>query len=110
MSSIFRLTLALCVLVSLGAKAQETGSTRDGQREDAEVCEAFSWDVPVEQSFSVESVLRWRRLTRGAGQQQHPRSPGLFSARTPLTRTVDVPLLKRGHPVGGHGNQHLAIR
>jgi hypothetical protein len=44
----------------------------------AEICEAFPWDVPVEQSFTVASVLRWRRAMDGMRQDTRsamPRSP-----------------------------------
>jgi hypothetical protein len=34
------------------------------------VSEAFPWDAPVEQTFTVDSVLRWRRGTPVEGQQR----------------------------------------
>jgi hypothetical protein len=58
------LVCAPCVL------AGEAGSGHRGADPPTEVCEAFPWDVPVEQSFSVESVMRWRRAMRERGPRQ----------------------------------------
>jgi hypothetical protein len=42
-------------------RAEEPGAPQRRTPPPTEICEAFPWDVPVEQSFTVASVLRWRR-------------------------------------------------
>ena len=60
------LLCAPCVL------ADETLGRHGRPEQPIEVCEAFPWDVPVEHSFTAESVMRWRR----AMQEQGARQPG----------------------------------
>jgi hypothetical protein len=61
MSHAVCLAVAFGLLFSPGAQAQERTTGGGGQSRPVELCEAFPWDVPVEQSFTVASVLRWRR-------------------------------------------------
>jgi hypothetical protein len=48
------------LVFSLGAHGQEKVSAP------VEICEAFPWDIPVEKSFTVASVLRWRHAMDSA--------------------------------------------
>jgi len=68
----FRFAVAIGLLFSVGAQAQQPGHT--AERQPAELCEAFPWDVPVEHSFSVDSVLRWRQAS-GNPMQAEQRVP-----------------------------------
>jgi hypothetical protein len=51
--------------------ASGAGASAAGQP--AELCEAFPWDVPVEQSFTPASVLRWRRDFESVRREQRCR-------------------------------------
>jgi len=73
MSNVFRATAAIGLLLSSVVEAQQT--SRIGREPQTELCEAFAWDVPLELSFSVGSVVRWRLGTRNQ-QQADQRVPG----------------------------------
>ena len=66
MSNISRVIVAIGLLVSASAQAREDVSDRVGPTRTIELCQAFPWDEPVEQTFSVASVINWRRATRDA--------------------------------------------
>jgi hypothetical protein len=52
-------TAAIGLIISGGVQAQEMYHDMRGQP--IEVTEAFPWDMPTENSFSAEAVVRWRR-------------------------------------------------
>jgi hypothetical protein len=73
MSNKFWLTAAILVpgLLRVPFVLAEEAVPRHGRPEPPiEVCEAFPWDVPVEQSFTAESVMRWRRAMQEQGARQ----------------------------------------
>jgi hypothetical protein len=75
MSNKFNVIAVILVRGLVCAPCALAGEAGPGHRRadpPTEVCEAFPWDVPVEQSFSAESVMRWRRAMR----EQGPRQPG----------------------------------
>ena len=59
---------APCVL------ADETVPRHRRPEPPTELCEAFPWDVPVEQSFTTESVMRWHRAMQVQRVQQSAKS------------------------------------
>ena len=69
MASRICVTVAFGLLFSAHAYAQGHTASRGATSQAAELSEAFPWDEPVEQTFSVESVLRWRRGT--AAERDH---------------------------------------
>jgi hypothetical protein len=88
MSNKFRVIAAILVRGLVCAPCVLAGEAApDHRRPDPpiEVCEAFPWDVPVEQSFSAESVLRWRRAMPEQGPRQSGTSlpRGQVLVRTP---------------------------
>lgn len=70
-----------------GPRVEAGDSMSRGSRPEppVEICEAFPWDVPVEQSFTAELVLRWRRAMteRGARPARVVPARGLTFARAP---------------------------
>ena len=66
-------------------QADEAVSGRGRPKPPTELCEAFPWDVPVEQSFTTESVMRWRRAMQVQRVQQSAKSfpRGRSFARAP---------------------------
>jgi hypothetical protein len=56
------------------AQADESVSRRARPEPPIEICEAFPWDVPVEQSFTAKSVMRWRRAMQEQRTQQPNKS------------------------------------
>ena len=88
MSNKFWLTAAILVPSLLRApcvRADEAVSGRGRPTPPIELCEAFPWDVPIEQSFTTESVMRWRRAMQEQAARQPVRSfpHGRFFARAP---------------------------
>lgn len=74
MSVTIWLGLAAGLVFSVDAQAQSAVSGHGDPSRPIELCEAFPWDEPVEQTFTVASVLRWRR----GGQAPRPeRNPAL---------------------------------
>jgi hypothetical protein len=69
-SNVFWAIAAVGLLFSPAVHAGESASGRDGTSRSIELCQAFPWDAPVEQTFSVASVLRWRRAVHSVRQQQ----------------------------------------
>jgi hypothetical protein len=65
------------VIVGLAPLRDARAQEHSGHRTPAEICEAFPWDVPVEQSFTVASVLRWRRAMAATRQVIKPDMPRL---------------------------------
>lgn len=77
MSNKFWLTAAILVPGLLGApcvQADEAVPGRGRPKPPTELCEAFPWDVSVEQSFTTESVMRWRRAMQEQNAQQSVKS------------------------------------
>lgn len=73
MSNKFWVTVAIlvpCLLSAPCVQADEAASGRGRPKPPTELCEAFPWDVPVEQSFTTESVMRWRRAMQEERVQQ----------------------------------------
>jgi hypothetical protein len=70
MSGALRVIIAIGLMCSSAARAQEFGPDRDASSHSVELCQAFAWDEPIEQTFTVASVLRWRHGVRIAGGQQ----------------------------------------
>ena len=89
MAHMFNLTATMGLLLSLGVHAQETD--RYATRQPNEVCEAFSWDVPAEHSFTVESILRWRNAMQS---QSEKRAAQARQARTTAAQVREDPLLR----------------
>jgi hypothetical protein len=85
------LLCAPCVL------ADETVPGHGRAEPPIEVCEAFPWDVPVEQSFTAESVMRWRR----AMQEQDAQQPG---------KSVPQPVLRPGTVIESHHTEFTTNR
>ena len=86
MRDIVRTTAAIGLLFPLGVQAQQTN--HDVQRPPIELCEAFSWDAPPEQSLTVESVVRWRHGTGiSAAAERH--SP---LARPVVDKSLSLPI------------------
>jgi hypothetical protein len=79
MPNLIWIAVPAALLFSSGAQAEEVTLGGAPHRRPAEICEAFSWDVPVEQSFTPESVLRWR---------QHARSHERYSTPNPAARAT----------------------
>jgi len=80
MSNKFWVTAAILVpglLCAPWVRANDTMSRHGRSEPPIEVCESFPWDVPVEQSFTAESVSRWRR----AIQEQRSEQPKKFFPR-----------------------------
>jgi hypothetical protein len=65
MANWFCETAAVGLLLVTQAHAQGRTATHGTPSRPLELSEAFPWDEPVEQTFSVDSVLRWRRSTAG---------------------------------------------
>jgi hypothetical protein len=61
MSDRYRAAVAVGVLLFMAAQAGANGPGRGDAVRPNELCEAFPWDVPVEQSFTAAAILRWRR-------------------------------------------------
>ena len=78
MSHVFWVTVTVALVTSHGAQAHDPVAGNGGQSRSAELCEAFPWDVPVDRSFTAESVLRWRR---GENDARPPRNFGQASGR-----------------------------
>jgi hypothetical protein len=96
MSNILRTAAVIGLLFPLGGRAQETGRGVPGQP--VEICEALPWDVPAEQSLTVESVLRWRhgvRLEEKSAQQ-----PAQAVAETSIGRPVGATLDGQARQIG----------
>jgi hypothetical protein len=55
------LTVAAGLLFSFAAQAREPDFGESSAARHIELCEAFPWDEPVEQTFTVDAVSRWRR-------------------------------------------------
>jgi hypothetical protein len=72
MSEIFRVIVAIGLLVSTGTKAQEPVCGRGEPSRSMELCQAFPWDEPVEQTFTVGSVVRWRQTAPDVRRRQKP--------------------------------------
>ena len=66
----FRVMVAVGLLFATHAQAQERVIAYGAPLRPIELSEAFPWDEPVEQTFTVDSVLRWRRAPPAEGQQQ----------------------------------------
>jgi hypothetical protein len=49
------------LLFAVQAHVQARAAVHGAPSRPVELSEAFPWDAPVEQTFTVESVLRWRR-------------------------------------------------
>ena len=64
------------LLLSAAVHTAATAAGRPTQDPRTEVCEAFPWDVPVEQSFTPAAVLRWRRGVERARQIARSASDG----------------------------------
>ena len=50
------------------AQSDAIVTRQSGPNPPIELCEAFPWDVTVEQSLTAESVSRWRRAMQVAPQ------------------------------------------
>jgi hypothetical protein len=85
MPDLIRIALAFALLFSSGAQAEEVVQGKVPRRQPAEICEAFSWGVPVEQSFTPESVLRWRQQAR-SGSLQMESTPSPTASATHAVR------------------------
>lgn len=71
MSDVVCVATAFGLLASPHAQAQQRASADARQSPPVELCEAFPWDVPVEQSFTVASVLRWRHGEQAVRQARN---------------------------------------
>ena len=69
MSGTLRVIIAIGLMCSPAARAQEFDPDHDANSRSVELCQAFAWDEPIEQTFTVASVLRWRHGVRIAGGQ-----------------------------------------
>jgi hypothetical protein len=76
MADRFCVSVAFGLLFATHAQAQERIAVPGAPSRPVELSEAFPWDEPVEQTFTVESVLRWRSGTPAEGQQQTLVRPG----------------------------------
>jgi hypothetical protein len=70
MADRFCVWAALGLLFAAHAQAQQRVAVHGEPSRPVELSEAFPWDEPVEQTFTVDSVLRWRRGRAAEGQQQ----------------------------------------
>jgi hypothetical protein len=95
MAGRFRVAVALGLLLATHTQAQEQIAPRGAPSRPIELSEAFPWDEPVEQTFTVDSVLRWRRGSPAEAQQQtliragrnhEPNHNASFPRRTPCGR------------------------
>ena len=71
MADRFWLAMAVGLLFATHAQAQDRTAVHGAPSRPVELSEAFPWDEPVEQTFTVDSVLRWRRGMPAEGKQQH---------------------------------------
>jgi hypothetical protein len=75
MADRYCVAVAACFLFAHCAYGQGQTASRGAPSRHVELSEAFPWDEPVEQTFTVNSVLRWRR---GAAAERAPtRSAGI---------------------------------
>jgi hypothetical protein len=72
MSDLFWPAVAVGFLVSVDAEVQERAAFHGGPSWPVELSEAFPWNEPVEQTFAVDSMLRWRRSGPAKGKRQRP--------------------------------------
>jgi len=70
MANRFCVAVAVGLLFAPHGHAQGRTAVHGAPSRPVELSEAFPWDEPVEQTFTVDSVLRWRRGTPAEGQQQ----------------------------------------
>jgi hypothetical protein len=63
MANRFCVAAAVGLLFAVHVHAQARNAIHGVPSRHVELSEAFPWDEPVEQTFTVDSVLRWRRGT-----------------------------------------------
>jgi hypothetical protein len=112
MPNLIWIAVAFALLCSSGARAEEVTPSGAPHRQPAEICEAFSWDVPVEQSFTPESVLRWREHgdSRAVLHAQHRRAGGQVHS---IRRTLTGRQISYGFPMpaaGGANRNYMSPR
>jgi hypothetical protein len=69
MANRFWVAAAIGLLFASHARAQDRAAAGAAASRPVELSEAFPWDEPVEQTFTVASVLRWRRGVPADRQQ-----------------------------------------
>ena len=76
MSDMLWVAAAIGLLVCPGAVAREPVASQPAPSRPVELCEAFPWDEPVEQTLTVELVLHWRRDANGVHRAMQPTRAG----------------------------------